>query len=99
MWNEDVLQHPLHTRPALCCLDLQIHSDASEDFLLINPHGLLECLREIPLIIACGLLTLARVTAQAWVRCEQPLCGGEEFQFCVFRRKDRTPTVTCRGQA
>lgn len=55
-----------------CAACLQIRSDACEDFLLINQHGLLECLREIPLIIACGSLTLARATAQAWVRCEQP---------------------------
>ena len=59
-----------------CAACLQIHSDACEDFLLINQHGLLECLKEIPLIIACGSLTSARVTAHAWVKCEQLRCGG-----------------------
>lgn len=61
-----------------CMLDLprasylQIHSDACEDFMLINQSAVLECLRESPLIIACGSLTSARVIAQEWARCEQP---------------------------
>lgn len=75
-----------------------MHSDACEDFLLINQHALLECLREIPLIIACGSLTLAGVSAQAWLGGEPSDVEKKSFFSVCLGERTGSPQWHAEGE-